>query len=147
MLYNASSHWIQLNVSAARYQVLITTDRCALKPSLPQRAGPAISFIHVSNISPSYALHESTEINSFRRFDQKMKMIRHQNVSVNLAMTFDFGVSKTFQEETIVIVGKKSCSTIVSALNNVVGIGGNRDSRQPRHRINSALPNFARNYR
>jgi len=52
-----------------------------------------------------------------------MKMIRHQDVSVNLAVTFHFGLAKTFQEESVIIVGKKSRSTIVSALNDVVWCG------------------------
>jgi hypothetical protein len=72
-----------------------------------------------------------------------MKMIRHQNVSVNLAMTFDPRQSKTFQKETVVTVGKKSRSTIVSSLNDVVGIGGNRDSRRSCHEIAKVL-NFVR---
>ncbi len=41
-------------------------------------------------------------------------------------MTFDLGPSKTFQKETVISVVKKRRSTIVSSLNNVVGIGGNR---------------------
>jgi hypothetical protein len=35
-----------------------------------------------------------------------MEMICHQNVSVNPAPAFGLSLSKTFQKETVIIVGK-----------------------------------------
>jgi len=62
-----------------------------------------------------------------------MDVICHQNVSVNPAPTFALGLSQTFQEEPVIIIGKKRCGTIVSALDNVMRISRNCDSRRSRH--------------
>jgi len=68
-----------------------------------------------------------------------MEMICHQNVCVNPAPTFDLRLSKTFQEETVVIVGEKSSRAIVSVLDNVMRISGNCDSRRPCHAASQCL--------
>jgi hypothetical protein len=59
-----------------------------------------------------------------------MEMMCHQNVRVNPAPAFDLGLSKTFQEETVIVVDEKSHPAIVSALDYVVRISGNGDSRR-----------------
>jgi hypothetical protein len=48
-------------------------------------------------------------------------------------MTLDLGLSKTLQEVAVIIVGKESRGAIVSALDKVMGISGNCDSRRPCH--------------
>jgi hypothetical protein len=45
-----------------------------------------------------------------------MNMICHQNVSVNPAPTFTFGLSKTFQEETVIVIGEKRGGAIITSL-------------------------------
>jgi hypothetical protein len=62
-----------------------------------------------------------------------MKMIGHQHVRINPAAAFDFGPAKTFQKEAIIIVCKESSSAIVSALNYVVRISRDCDSRRSCH--------------
>jgi hypothetical protein len=64
-----------------------------------------------------------------------MEVIGHQDVGVNPAPTFDLGLSKAFQEKTVIIVGEKSSSAIVSALDNVMRISRNCDSRRPCHAV------------
>jgi hypothetical protein len=76
-----------------------------------------------------------------------MEMICHQNVGVNPAPTFDLRLSKTFQEETVVIVGEKSSRAIVSALDNVMRISGNCDSRRPCHAAPQCLEILSEAYR
>jgi hypothetical protein len=62
-----------------------------------------------------------------------MEMIGHQHVRVNPASAFYFGPAKTFQKEPVIIVGKESSSAIISALNNVMRISRNCDSRRSCH--------------
>src|SRR5438093_6929000 len=64
-----------------------------------------------------------------------MKMIRHQYVCVNLALTFDLGLSKTCQKEIVITVGKKRRLAIVAALNNVMRVGRNGNSGRTCHAI------------
>jgi hypothetical protein len=56
-------------------------------------------------------------------------MIRHQHVGVNPAFTFSLSLSKTFQKEEVIIIGKKRRLAIVSALDDVMRMSGKRDSR------------------
>jgi hypothetical protein len=60
-------------------------------------------------------------------------MICHQHVGINPTPTFDLGLSETFQEETEIIVTEKSSSAIVSALDNVMRMSRNCDSRRSCH--------------
>jgi hypothetical protein len=64
-----------------------------------------------------------------------MEMIGHQHVRVNPASAFYFGPAKTFQKEPVIIVGKESSSAIISALNNVMRISRNCDSRRSCHSV------------
>jgi hypothetical protein len=76
-----------------------------------------------------------------------MEMICHQDVDVNPASTFDFGLSKTFQKETVIIVGEKSSSAIVSALDNVMRISRNCDSRRSCHAASRCQQTLSGAYR
>jgi hypothetical protein len=87
--------------------------------------------VDVANVSPPYTLHESAKIADFSRFDQEMDMIRHQNVGVNPGAAFTFCLSKAVYKEPVIIIGEKHRLAIVAALDNVMRICRNRNSRRP----------------
>jgi hypothetical protein len=139
MRHYPSPHRIKFDITAARDQISIATHRGTLEPTLPQGAGAPIGFVDVTNKSSSHALHESTEVPNLRRFDQKMNMISHQDVRVNPAMAFHLGLSKAFQKETVIVITEKCRGAIVSALDDVMRISGNGDSRQSGHGASRSL--------
>jgi hypothetical protein len=56
-------------------------------------------------------------------------MIRHQHVGVNPAFTFSLSLSKTFQKEEVIIISEKRSLAIVSALDDVMRVRRNGNSR------------------
>jgi hypothetical protein len=92
-----------------------------------------MSVIDVPDISSPDALHEASQVALAFRFHQEMNMIGHEDIGIEPCPAFAFGLSQTFQEDLIILLCKKDGLSIVAALDHVMGIGREAETRWTRH--------------
>jgi hypothetical protein len=109
-------------------------NRAALETPLPCRARAMLESIDASRMTTCQSLHQqSNACSAITRIDDQMHMIRHQAVAVDLQTEFAAKLAQRLEVRKAIAIGNEDDATIVSTLNDVVGIVRNNYASATRH--------------
>src|SRR5438067_1746598 len=85
--YQACSNGIQFDVSMASEQVVLAIDKAGPESTFPQSARPAVDGIDDTYVAAANVLHHGADRAGGGRSDQKMYMVGHEDIGMDLAAT------------------------------------------------------------
>lgn len=115
-------------------QMLIALNRETFKPPLPDVPAAAIVFVISAHVAGQQPLHELTQCGWVRRFENEMKVIRHQGKTEQLNPIPLLRFRKQKQKRFVVLWFVKYRGSTVATVDNVVRVPALLSSWYPRHR-------------
>jgi hypothetical protein len=89
--------------------------------------------IEIPDIASPDALHETTQIACVLRFHQEVNMVGHEHIRIQPRPAFLFGFAQTLEKDLIILRRQKDGLPIVPALDDVIGIRRQAESRRTSH--------------
>jgi hypothetical protein len=109
-----------------------------VEAALEQMAAASVTAIECHRVRPHQPLHAAREVR-LRRFDDEMKVIRHQDPGSHAPAEAFNRFAEEFQEEEAVAVGAKDRLPLIAASGDVVGSAGEIESKLSCHDATASL--------
>lgn len=120
--------------------------RGAITP-FPEGSGTLIAGIEILHIIAAHRLHQPADAVLQMRREQEMEVVRHQHVSMNLALKLFSGKAELFPDEPVILLLEQDLLSIVATLNDMLGIAGQDEAGKARHGVGSGRLMDAAKYR
>src|SRR5437764_8753189 len=124
---------IRLDVPTTVEEVSITVDHGRSEAALPKRSGTFEAIVEIPNVATPQRLHHATRRVCFRRREQEVYVVRHEDVRVYRASRPLTYVTEQVRVPRSILVAGKARSTIVSTLDEMEGLSGANDSGRSWH--------------
>jgi hypothetical protein len=124
---------IQLYVPVASENVPGRFGHAGAKSAFPQSSRTAISTVEVRDIAAAKVPHQQPASHRIDRSKQKVHMIRHEAVRMNLALVLAGQVGQVRHVGEVVAIGAKTSATVVASLDDVQRDAGENQPRMPGH--------------
>ena len=95
----------------------------------PQCAGTAIAIVVVLNVAPPDHLHGFADAVFIVRCQQQMHVIRHQHISMQIAMVFLASRLQLFQIKPVIRFSAKYFRAVVASHNDMLRMPRNNEPR------------------
>jgi hypothetical protein len=80
-----------------------------------------VFFVEMAHIFPSQKFHKQADISSFTGVDNKVKMVRHQAIAIQLAVVLFPSLPQNLKKQLIIPCFKKYWYPIVPSLDYMTG--------------------------
>src|SRR5688572_21935985 len=117
--HHARAHRIELDVAIAGHYVSAGLGNAGTEAAFPKRAGPIVPPVEIQDIGSAEVAHQQPTSLRTRRGDQEMHVVRHEAVSMHLALVLHRELPQGAEVSQVVAVMRKARVAVVSALNDV----------------------------
>lgn len=118
---HACAQRVQVNVAMTLQHVTVIADETGLVATLPKGAGSAVPVVDVAHVAPTERLHGAGDASWCGGGHQQVDVVGHQNVGVHRARFTAGDLAQILQVPHIVDLREKAGTTVVAALDDVLG--------------------------
>lgn len=134
MAHDAGADWIELDISAAREQVVLGFGKARAEASFPQRTAAPVSPVHVLGITLPQVLHRQRAAVDPARREQQVHVTGHETMGVHRAFELDRQLAQVSKVKRTIPIAIEAGAAVVSALNDMHRHLGRGNARTTRHR-------------
>ncbi len=125
---------VEIHIGHAREQVTLRLDQGGLVTPLPQGAAALLDGVEIAHIAPAHRLHHLRQTIHRLRRGQQMKVVAHQDIGVQGDTKLRRAFMQQIQQHLIIRCAGENGLPVVAALDNVMGVTGQREPRKTGHR-------------
>src|SRR5690349_24452350 len=119
VVHHPGAHRVALDVAMASEEIGFGIDQAGLETAFPEAAGASMDGVDHPDVTPPDVLHHRADCAGLAWRDEKVYVVRHQDVRVHAAVTRRRGPGQAVEIKTPVGVAEEARAAIDAALDDM----------------------------